>query len=162
MYKNRWLAMVLVVVLVLGVGAASAQEPTRNYRAHLNAEGEVADVDSQAQGQAIYQFNEDFTALSFKLNIANIEDVIGAHIHLAPEGVNGPIVLPLFGNPFVPDPGVTVNGTLVEGTLTAANLTGPLAGMTLWELAAAMEAGNTYTNVHTVSYRPGEIRGQNH
>ena len=37
-------------------------------------------------------------------------------------------MLPLLGNPFIPDPGVTVNGILVEGTATAADVGGPLAG----------------------------------
>jgi hypothetical protein len=91
--------------------------------------------------------------------VAKIDNVIGAHIHLAPAGQNGPIVLPLLGNPFIPDPGVTVNGILVEGTATAADVGGPLAG-DLDALIAAIRAGDTYVNVHTVEFRPGEIRGQ--
>jgi hypothetical protein len=54
---------------------------------------------------------------------------------------------------------VTVNGILVEGTATAADVSGPLAG-DLDALIAAMRAGDTYVNVHTVEFRPGEIRGQ--
>jgi hypothetical protein len=32
--------------------------------------------------------------------------------------------------------------------------------MTLQDLLDAIEAGNTYVNVHTVQLAPGEIRGQ--
>jgi hypothetical protein len=55
---------------------------------------------------------------------------------------------------------VSSNGTLAEGTFTAANLVGPLAGATLADLLAEMEAGNSYVNVHTLAFPPGEIRGQ--
>jgi hypothetical protein len=56
---------------------------------------------------------------------------------------------------------VTVNGTLVEGVAMAGDVSGPLAG-DLDALVEAMRSGNTYVNVHTVRFRPGEIRGQIH
>ena len=100
--------------------------------------------------------------------VAKIEGVIGAHIHLAPAGANGPIVLSmvpdtagfLAGGPFIPDPGITLKGILVEGTVTAADLVGPLMGQPLDFLIREMRNGNTYVNVHTVANRSGEIRGQ--
>ncbi len=63
------------------------------------------------------------------------------------------------------------DGVLAEGTFTAANFVGPLAGHPMWDLIAAVEAGNAYVNVHTndgqdgVNTGPGdfpggEIRGQ--
>ena len=55
-----------------------------------------------------------------------------AHIHLAPRGVNGPIVLPLAGAQVG-----AVNGVLAAGTVTAVELTGPLAGQTLRDLVTA-------------------------
>jgi glucose/arabinose dehydrogenase len=143
--------------VVLRIAPAVQQ---RNFRAHLSGREEVPNpVNTRAQGQAIFQLSKDGTELSFKVNVANIENVIGAHIHLAPAGQNGLIVLPMLGNPFIPDPGVTVQGTLVEGTATATDVSGPLAG-DLQALIAAMQAGNTYVNVHTITVRSGEIRGQ--
>jgi glucose/arabinose dehydrogenase len=143
---------------VQATDAINSQTP-RNFRTNLSGREQVVPLDTKAHGQAIFQLNKDGTALTFKLIVANIDNVIGAHIHLAPVGQNGPIVLPLLGNPFIADPGQTVNGTLVEGTATAADISGPLAG-DLDALIAAMKAGNTYVNVHTVEFRPGEIRGQ--
>ena len=140
-------------------GSSSDFQESRNFRTHLNGRQQPTPVDTRAQGQAIFQLSKDGTELKFKVIVAKIDNVIGAHIHLAPAGQNGPIVLPLLGNPFIPDPGVTVNGILVEGTATAADVSGPLAG-DLDALIAAMRTGDTYVNVPTVEFRPGEIRGQ--
>ena len=109
-----------------------------------------------AQGQAIFHLSKDGETLEYKLIAANIENVLASHIHLAPSGVNGPIVAWLYVGPI---PG-RFDGVLARGTITAANLVGPLAEHPLGDLIAAMEAGNTYVNVHTTQYPGGEIRGQ--
>jgi glucose/arabinose dehydrogenase len=151
--------VVLRIVLAAPDSAQTTSKSTRNFWTHLSGREQVPPLFTLSQGQAIFKLSKDGTELAFKLIVANIDNVIGAHIHIAPAGENGPIVLPLLGNPFIPDPGVTVNGILVEGTVTAADVSGPLAG-DLDALVAAMRAGGTYVNVHTVEFRPGEIRGQ--
>jgi hypothetical protein len=134
-----------------------------NFRAHLSGDQEVAvePVVTNATGQAIFQLSKDGTELSYKLIVANIEDVRMAHIHLAPAGANGPVVAWLYPSapPALPIPG-KFNGILAEGTITEANLVGPLVGMSFSSLIDAMKAGDTYVNVHTDAYPPGEIRGQ--
>ena len=97
-----------------------------------------------------------------------------AHIHLAPVGVNGPIVEWLFPST-APVPGPKgagrFDGVLASGTFTAANLVGSLAGHPLSDLIAAMRSGGAYVNVHTDDgvaptntgpgdFPGGEIRGQ--
>jgi hypothetical protein len=83
--------------------------------------------------------------------------------------MNGPVVAFLAG-PFAPAGG-RVEGVLAEGTITSANLVGPLEGMSLSVLIAAMRDGGTYVNVHTDDgvappntgpgdFPGGEIRGQ--
>src|SRR5439155_11311429 len=107
--------------------------------------------------------NDAGTELSYQLIVANIDNVIAAHIHLGPPQVNGPIVVFLAG-PFAPGGGRT-DGVLAEGTITAANLIGPLAGHPLSDLVAEMESGNAYANVHTndgvdgVNTGPGDFPG---
>jgi hypothetical protein len=124
---------------------------------------------TNAQGQANFQLSKDGTELSYRLNVANIENVVQAHIHLGASGANGPIVVFLFG-PVAPGGGRT-NGGLATGTITSANLINDLAGQPLSALVEAMRAGNTYVNVHTndgvgaINTGPGdfpggEIRGQ--
>jgi hypothetical protein len=142
--------------------ASAARPPATRFKAHLTGDEEVPSVDTNAQGQANFKLSKDGSELSYKLNVANIEDVIGAHVHQAPAGQNGGIVAYLFGAPFVADTdAVTVNGTLAEGTITDADVVGtsPTAE-TLAELLDVMRAGNTYVNVHTLANRPGEVRGQ--
>lgn len=76
-------------------------------------------MDTLAQGQAIFKLSKDGTALDFKLIVANIENVTQSHIHCGAQGVNGPVVVFLFG--FLPM-GVDVNGILAEGTITPENV----------------------------------------
>lgn len=129
-----------------------------NFKAHLTSAQEVSTppVETTAQGQATLKFSKDGMSVSYKINVAQLENVVGAHLHLAPAGSNGPVVVNLL------PAGVSgkVNGTLTEGTFTAANLAGPLAGMTLEDLRTAMMEGNIYVNVHTMAYPGGQVRGQ--
>ena len=149
--------LVLSAVLV----APAFAKPSAVFHAHLAGDNEVPPVDTNAQGQAIFMLSEDGMSLKYKLIGANIENVLQAHIHLAAEGVNGPIVVWLY--PSVPPPILIpgrFDGVLMEGTITDANLVGPLAGHPLSDLVNAMMAGNTYVNVHTSANPGGHIRGQ--
>ncbi len=143
------------VTVAPGNGAMPATP--QNFAAPLSGDEVVPPVDTDAQGLAKLKLNKAGDELSFKLNVANIENVIGAHIHKAPAGENGGIVVFLFGDPFT-DP-VTLNGTLAEGTITASDVSGPIAG-DFDALIEAMKKGNTYVQVHTEANVPGEIRGQ--
>ena len=101
--------------------------------------------------------SEDGTVLRYRLIVANIADVIQAHIHVGTAAEAGPFVAFLFG----PVPGgVTHNGVLATGTVTADDLVGPLAGEPLSALVDAIDSGGAYVNVHTVAHPGGEIRGQ--
>ena len=133
----------------------------RNFVAHLSGGEEVPPADTKATGQAKFQLSKDGTELSFRVNVANIENVTQAHIHLAPAGANGGVVVWLYPDAPPPEliPGRT-QGTLAKGTITADDLVGPLAGQGLDALVEAMKAGNTYVNVHTSQVPGGEIRGQ--
>ncbi len=147
-----------------GPEAVEASEHNRNFRAHLTGAEEVADppVETRAQGQAIFQLSKDGSELSYKLIVANIENVLMAHIHLAPAGVNGPVVVWLYpadGPPGQLIPGRS-DGVLAQGVITADDLVGPLAGADLADLLDAMGESNAYVNVHTEQFPSGEIRGQ--
>ena len=130
--------------------------PAYAFSAHLSGSEEVPMVTTDAMGEAEYKFNKEVTQLTFKVRISKIENVRFAHIHLAPVGVNGGIVLNL-RTTRVNGP---VNGDYAEGTVTAADLIGNLRGGPLSILKAAIESGNAYTNVHSDVYPAGEIRGQ--
>lgn len=174
----RWqipIAAVSVLALACGPGDDTAvTEPSvdailqparaaasRNFTAHLRGGEEVPAVETLAQGQAHFRLSAGGDAIDYKLIVANIEDVFMSHIHLEAVGANGPIVVWLYppAPPPQPIPG-RFDGVLAEGTFTAADLMGPLAGMSLADLVAEMRAGNTYVNVHTTANPGGEVRGQ--
>lgn len=170
MKKLRLLKVLLILTIIVGTHIVLAG-PT-NYRTHLTGDEEVPARETRAQGQAIFKLNADGTALTYKLITANITNVAQAHIHLGAAGTNGPIVAWLYPDapPAVLIPGRS-SGVLAEGEITASDLVGPLAGGTLGDLIDAIEAGNTYVNVHTNDFIDppntgpgdfpgGEIRGQ--
>ena len=131
------------------------------FKTHATGAEEVPPNDSRAQGQAVFRLSDDGMTLSYKLIVANIENVLMSHIHLAPAGSNGNIVVWLYPSAPPPQliPGRT-QGVLAEGEITSADLVNDLAGADLEDLLDAIRAGNAYVNVHTSQFPPGEIRGQ--
>jgi hypothetical protein len=133
----------------------------------LTGAEEVPVRETQGRGSATFKVNREGTEIRYTLKGNKIRNVVDAHIHLGPRGENGAVVVDLLPAP--------VTGTrprfAVRGVITGAALTGPLAGMTLFELVAAMRQNNTYVNVHTSDgvapadtgpgdFPGGEIRGQ--
>jgi hypothetical protein len=164
--RTRFVGIVFVLGMV-AVGAAVAAVD-RNWSTHANGATEVPARATHAQGQAILKLSNDGTKIDYKLIASNIENVTQAHIHTAPPGMNGPIVVWLYPStspPAAPTGAGRTDGVLAEGTITAANLTGPMAGMPLSTLLTAINSGNAYVNVHTndgatgVDTGPGDFPG---
>jgi hypothetical protein len=161
--------VVLVVMLALALLAlAPSAVAGDNFVATLSGGQEVPARDTQAVGVATFKLREDGTALEFKVNVANIDNVFAAHIHCGAVGVNGPIGVTLFmGMPG----GGAFQGTLAEGTITAPDPGNACGWADLAAVLAAIRSGATYANVHTNDgvdppntgpgdFPGGEIRGQ--
>ena len=144
--------------LLAPIFAAAADD---HFSTHATGAEEVPANSSRAQGQALFRLSDDGMELHYRLIVANIENVTQSHIHRAPAGTNGGVVVWLY--PTAPPaqliPGRT-QGILAEGTITAADLVGSLAEQPLSALVAEIRSGNAYVNVHTSQFPPGEIRGQ--
>ncbi|HUG87497.1 MAG TPA: CHRD domain-containing protein [Actinomycetota bacterium] len=156
---RRILPMLFAALLVPAIaGAAPAGQ---SFTASLSGGEEVPANDSIAAGQTIFTVSKDGDSMDYRLIVANIENVTQSHIHLAPAGANGGVVVWLY--PSAPPaqliPGRS-SGTLATGTITEANLVGALAGQPLSVLLEHMRNGNAYVNVHTTQFPGGEIRGQ--
>jgi hypothetical protein len=132
-----------------------------NFTAHLSGAAEVPANDSRAVGEATFQLSKDGNSLSYKLYVAEIQNVTMAHIHIGPVGQNGAPAVWLYPSapPAVLIPG-PAHGMIAQGTFTAADFIGPLAGMTMTDLIQDLQDGNAYVNVHTNQFPGGEIRGQ--
>ena len=98
MNSRLWVAFALIASVATAVGLAlAAPPPARNFVAHLIGENEVPPVDTDAEGEAIFHFTIAGDRLQYQINVAQIENIVAAHIHLAPKGVNGPVVATLYG-----------------------------------------------------------------
>jgi hypothetical protein len=159
--------VVLCLVLAADSGnLAAARPPARNFvTGRMTGAQEVPPVDAVAQGTAVFNLNPAGTELRFRVVVSRIMNVFAAHIHRAPVGVNGPVVVGLFSGPPAGGPvsGVLSRGTIVRGVTPLP----PSLGLLLNNaqrfdvLVALMRSGNTYVNVHTLPGVPsGQIRGQ--
>lgn len=168
LYRSRLVVFVLFLLVLTGTAGVHA-DSNRNFVAHLSSSEEVPANASLGQGQAFFQLSADGSEIHYQLVVANLDNPVASHIHLAPAGTNGSVVAFLFANG-VPGSG-RFDGVLAEGTITAANLVGPLAGHPLSDLLDAMASGGAYVNVHTNDgiaptntgpgdFPGGEIRGQ--
>ncbi|HZE72443.1 MAG TPA: DUF4394 domain-containing protein, partial [Pyrinomonadaceae bacterium] len=130
------------VAVNLGLGSTGLS-------AVLGAEQEVPTTNSSANGTATLTYNVATKTFDIAATINGITpaEVTGFHIHRAPFGVNGPIIVDLLAlAPLVPSGGgFTFNATGVA--LPANN-------------EAAFLGGITYVNVHTAANPGGAIRGQ--
>lgn len=168
-----WVAATVALLVASGVAIAAV---SMNFNSPMEGAQEApVPRDTQARGNAVYKLSDDGTRVQYKVIVANIENVFMAHIHMAPPGVSGPIVVWLYPSTtpgiMAPLGGGRIDGVIVQGSFGASDLVGPLAGHPLSELVDLMQSGGVYTNVHTndgdlvVNEGPGdfpagEIRGQ--
>ena len=130
------------------------------FRTDLSGDQEVPPVETDARGDAEFDINEAETEIQFEFEVkggVGILGAVGAHIHCAPAGSNGPIAAFLAGEAA---PGGFEGKVEMKGTFTDAQIRPTDCGDTIPELVDAMLAGGTYVNVHSVDNPGGEVRGQ--
>jgi Cu/Zn superoxide dismutase len=137
-------------------------EPGTSFSAALSGEEEVPAVETTATGTATFTVSGG--QIIYTVNVNGLTNAVASHIHVAPVGENGPVVMNLCGTG---DP----VPACVSGTGMFSGTSSETIGITFDELVAEMQAGNTYVNVHTDNGSPppntgagdmasGEIRGQ--
>jgi hypothetical protein len=139
-------ALALAVALVAAVGAsARTQATTIQIRTVMNAAQEVPSPTgavSSAGGtfSATVTKSDTGASISWQMSFTGLTgDAIAAHIHTGAVGTPGPVVLALCGPCSTPASGT---GTVPQAVVDA------------------IQAGTAYVNVHTVTNKGGEIRGQ--
>ncbi len=143
--------VVAVAMLALAPAATSHGAADNSFSARLDSSFEVPApaTPTVAHGTAHFKVSQDGTTVSYKVVVnGNVAPVVAAHIHKAPVGAAGPVVVPLFPAPNVK---VTNNTTVFSGSF-------PMAAYPAF--IADANAGLLYVNVHTPANPPGEARGQ--
>ena len=141
------IGLIAGVVSVAFVGSAGAANPgNRKYAVTLTGAAQVppGDADGSGMGTVKIKAKQSTVCVVFK-KIANIMPAIAAHIHQAPAGVNGPIVVPL---------ATPTQAGKFQKSKTCAVVSAAL-------LAALQNTpSDFYLNVHTGDFPGGAIRGQ--
>jgi hypothetical protein len=109
--------------------------------------------ETDAVGHVSLAWNAE-DALGYELLLTNIEDVTTASLYVGMPGDGGEVVATLFD---AETDGDAADDGVVDGTIAAADLTGPLAGMTLADLMAAIATDNAFVSVATDAHPDGEI-----
>lgn len=135
-----------------GAPAKSGRGVMCVLHARLSAQSETTGSTSTAKGHTLVKVRQDGT-IQFKTQILNRahETFVAGHIHEAPVGVAGPIVVPLFVSPAPP---TSARHIKQSGVAT------PNEGTTGADLCANPSA--YYVNYHTEAFPAGAIRGQLH
>lgn len=118
---------------------ASASAGAQVMQVALAGAQEVPPVSTSASASGTIAVAADL-AISGSINTTGVEGTM-AHIHKAPAGQNGPVVVPM--------------------VKTADNVWSIPAGAKLTEAQYQdLKDGNLYINVHSAAHKGGEIRGQ--
>ena len=161
------IASAVAVLGVAGVTAAAVAGDRSSLDADLDGLQEAPVVSTTGGGTFKSQINRAGTEISYTLRYRVEGAVQQAHIHLGQRDVNGGISVFLcsnLGNGPAGTQACPAAPATISGTITPADVVGPvdqgIGPMEFDELVRAIRAGVTYANVHSETFKGGEIRGQ--
>lgn len=141
MKKTKILQMILIVLAVLALTSIAA-DGGRTFSITLSGAQEVPPADPDGSGTATITLNHGQGQVCWELTASNIASATAAHIHVAPVGVNGPVVVPL-------------------SPPTSGSSSGCVDGVNQDLIKAIIQNPEAYyVNVHNAEYPGGAIRGQ--
>lgn len=149
---------ILIIAVVLMLNGCQNSQPIEpedagdsldkgkpRFKVQLSGDQEVPYLGQSGSGFATIFINERKNTVTYEINVSGILlPGTGAHIHNAPAGVNGPIVVNMF-----PPPDETGYSS---GVVTVNN------PALLQDIKQNPE--NYYVNVHNSEYPGGAVRGQ--
>lgn len=146
----RRLIMSALAAALVTVGLATAPpagaDHIDEYVAYSSGNQEVPRSDEDGWAWSVFRVYED--RIEYSSTVFDVDDVEAVHLHAAPRGENGPVVVSLVDD--------IVDDTRVAGTITPDEID----GMSVDELVQAMATEQVYFNVHTSAHPDGAIRGQ--
>jgi hypothetical protein len=140
--RPRRIAIVLVVGLAVLALASPVGAEGRRFSTTLTGAAEVPGPgDPDGSGTATVTLNQGQSEICFEITVSGIAPATAAHIHVAPAGVAGPVVVPLTP----PTSGSSSGCVSVDPGLIKAIRQNPSA---------------YYVNVHNADFPAGAVRGQ--
>jgi hypothetical protein len=125
-----------------GGGGAKISGPEMTGAQECDANGNCGLGDPDGTGSFFSRINIGQSELCYTLTVANIDPATAAHIHVAPAGVAGPVVIPL-------------------APPTTGSSAGCITGLDRDLLKAIVQNPEAYyVNVHNVPYPGGAVRDQ--
>lgn len=125
------------VAVSLALAAGSAHAAVDVYSVALLGSNEVGSAgDTDGWGGGAVMIDNLLNTVSWQLMAFNLTDISAAHIHAAPAGVNGPVII---------DFGGALSGSVVDSDAASIN---------------PLNAAGFYVNIHTAANPGGAIRGQ--
>ena len=156
---GRYGPMISLCILAVSLISVPVYAQQTNFIASLSGKSLSPPVSTAATATA--KFNvEPSGIMAYELDGKNIKGIIGAHISLQ----NGTDLAQVF-NPYVEVNGKAgiptgeVNGQISKGVITANDLSGPLSGKSITDLAGLMKNNSAYVVVRTQTHENGEIQG---
>ena len=156
---KRYIPLISLGILVVSLMSMPAFAQQMSFNANLSGGTLSPSVNTVATGTA--KFNLDSNGnMAYNIDVTNLKGVIGAHISLQ----NGTDLAQVF-NPYVQVNGRSeiptgqVNGQLSKGIITESDLSGPLSGKNVTDLATLMKNNSAYVVVRTIAHENGEIQG---
>jgi hypothetical protein len=137
------LFVVVIAVLAMALAVASTAGALSGAKRSTSLSGaeEVPPADPDGTGFALITLNVGQATVCWELTVSNIAPATAAHIHKAPAGVNGPIVVPLIP----PTSGSSSGCTTADPALIQDIIDNP---------------EQYYVNVHNAEFPGGAVRGQ--
>ena len=129
---------VFSALAVLALVACATTTGGNRVNVTLSGAEEVPPVSTAARGSGSFSIGAD-GAVSGSVTTTGVQGTM-AHIHMAPRGQNGPVIVPL--------------------TKSGDTYTAPAGAKLTPEQLTAFRAGNLYVNVHSEANKGGEVRGQ--
>jgi CHRD domain len=149
---RRFVPALVAALLILALASTAVLAANTTFSVNLKGENELTGGDLDANGQAHLELLPDTDMVCYTLKWTKVDGLVsGAHIHVGAAGVDGGIVVTLFGGPlgtptaFPGDRFTTSNCVTADGAVIDAILANPT---------------NYYVNVHTGADFHGVIRGQ--
>jgi hypothetical protein len=141
--KRNTLLIITILLTLLALTSIAADFSGRKFTTALTGAAEVPGPgDPDGSGTAKIWLNPGQGEVCFVLTVSGVDPIAAAHIHAAPAGIAGPVVVPL--NP-PPTSGSSSGCVSADRDLINAIIQSP---------------EQYYVNVHNAAFPAGALRGQ--